>query len=108
MAKKNDSSDTPQARLFQAFTKVCQPNEVDIFLRDLLTPAELEEFSQRFEIAVLLWRTQLPYMQVAQQVGTSTTTVTRVARFLFKEPWKGYSLVLHRLYGPSQRTRGGI
>jgi uncharacterized protein YerC len=32
--------------------------------------------------------------------GASTTTVTRVARFLSQEPWQGYRTILDRLKEP--------
>ena len=72
-------------------------------MRDLLTPAEIEEFSRRFQIAKLLWTTQLSYAQIAKKIETSTTTVTRVGQWLYKENWQGYRTVLQRLFGESKR-----
>lgn len=89
--------------LIQAFTNLKSEKEITGFLRDLLTPAEIEEFSRRFQIAKLLWTTNLPYVDIAQKVGTSTTTVTRVSQWLYKEPWHGYGTVLQRIFGKSQR-----
>ncbi len=90
--------------LIAAISTLCGPKEVTGFLRDLLTPAEIEEFSRRFHIAKLLWSTKLSYLEIAEKVGTSTTTVTRVAQWLYKESWHGYSIILQRLYGDSKRT----
>jgi TrpR-related protein YerC/YecD len=70
--------------LISAFTMLSSEQEVANFLRDLLTPAELEEFSNRLEIARLLVEREKSYLEIAQQVGTSTTTVTRVAQWLFR------------------------
>lgn len=89
--------------LIQAVSHLKGEKEITGFLRDLLTSAELEEFSRRFQIAKLLWTTKLPYVDIAQKVGTSTTTVTRVGQWLYKESWHGYSTVLLRVYGKSQR-----
>lgn len=87
--------------LIQAFSLLENNREIAQFLRDLLTPAEIEEFSNRFQIAKLLWTTPLSYLDIAQQVGTSTTTVTRVAQWLFKEDQGGYRAVLERQFGPA-------
>lgn len=89
--------------LIQAFASLSGEKEITGFLRDLLTPSEIEEFSRRFQIAKLLWTTSLPYVDIAEKVGTSTTTVTRVGQWLYKEPWHGYGSVLQRIYGKSQR-----
>src|SRR5690606_11195905 len=73
------------------------PQEVYKFLRDLLTPAELKEFEARWEIAQMLDEEKLSYRDIAEKAGTSTTTVTRVARFLRNEPHQGYRITLDRL-----------
>lgn len=89
--------------LIKAIASLKNEKEVTGFLRDLLTPAEIDEFSRRFQIAKLLWTTSLSYLDIAQKAGTSTTTVTRVAQWLYKESWQGYAVVLQRLYGNSKR-----
>lgn len=83
---------------YQVFTLLKTPAEAEKFLRDLLTPEEIEEFAKRFAIAQLLWGKKDSYVAIAKKVGTSTTTVTRVARFLWKEPHKGYQVMLRRLF----------
>jgi TrpR-related protein YerC/YecD len=89
--------------LIQAIAQLKGEKEITGFLRDLLTPAEIEEFSRRFQIAKLLWTTSLSYIDIAQKIGTSTTTVTRVSQWLYKESWHGYTSVLQRIYGSSKR-----
>ncbi|OGJ37709.1 MAG: hypothetical protein A2383_02310 [Candidatus Pacebacteria bacterium RIFOXYB1_FULL_39_46] len=89
--------------LIKGFAQLKNEKEIIGFLRDLLTPAEIEEFSQRFQIAKLLWTTTKSYVEIAKKVGTSTTTVTRVAHWLYKESFQGYAVVLERLFGKSQR-----
>jgi len=84
-----------EKNLAQAFTHVKNEQEALNFLRDLLTPAELEEFSNRFEIAKLLETKKLSYAEIAKKVGTSTTTVTRVALWL-NSGCGGYKTVLER------------
>ncbi|MEN8253387.1 MAG: YerC/YecD family TrpR-related protein [Patescibacteria group bacterium] len=92
-----------QTNLHQAIAKLETQTETKNFLRDLLTPAEITEFETRFDIATLLWTTNLSYAKIAKKLKTSTTTVTRVARFLYKEPHRGYALILKRLHGKSVR-----
>ncbi|MDA1208931.1 MAG: YerC/YecD family TrpR-related protein [bacterium] len=58
-------------------------NEADIadILRDIGTLSEIQAWSERLEVAKLL-TTGLTYRQVAAKTGASTTTVTRVAKYL--------------------------
>lgn len=51
------------------------------FLRDLATLPELQAFAERLECAKHLTKGK-SYRQVAEVTGASTTTVTRVAKFL--------------------------
>lgn len=84
-----------EKNLFKAFAYLKNEQEIANFLRDLLTPAELEEFANRLEIAELLIKRELSYLEIAQKVGTSTTTVTRVAQWLFRG-CGGYMTVIER------------
>ncbi len=72
-------------------------DEMQRFLRDLCTPAEIREFEQRWDICQLLHAGELSYRDIAEKTGASVTTVTRVARFLREEPWQGYATALKRL-----------
>ncbi len=85
-----------QEKLAEAFATVKNKQEALNFLRDLLTPAEFEEFSNRFEIAKLLEAKKMSYAEIAKKVGTSTTTVTRVALWL-NNGCGGYKNVLVKL-----------
>lgn len=69
--------------LVEAFALLRDTDESGAFLRDLLTPKEIEEFANRLEIARLLMVGGMSYQEIAKEVGTSTTTVTRVAHWLF-------------------------
>ena len=68
--------------------------EVERFFRDLCTLAELEAMAHRWEVARLLEQ-GLPYLEIAQRTGASTTTVTRVAHWL-RHGEGGYRLALDR------------
>ena len=78
--------------------KLGHPNDMQNFLYDVATPQEIAALAQRFEIAKLLWTTSLSYQKIAQQTGASTTTVTRVARFLNQEPFGGYRSILSKFF----------
>lgn len=56
-------------------------SEVADFLRDVGTLTELQAWSERFEVAkqIAIGKT---YRTITETTGASTTTVTRVARFL--------------------------
>jgi TrpR-related protein YerC/YecD len=69
-------------------------DEVERFLRDLCTIAELEAMGHRWAVAQLVDR-GLPYQEVAQKTHASTTTVTRVAHWL-RHGEGGYRLALDR------------
>ena len=69
--------------LTKAFLKLKTEQAVENFLRDLLTIKEMEEFANRLEMAKLL-KQGLSYKAIAKKLGVSTTTVTRVALWLFR------------------------
>ena len=68
--------------------------ELERFLRDLCTLAELEALAHRWAVARLVDQ-GLPYLEIAQKTGASTTTVTRVAHWL-RHGEGGYRLALDR------------
>jgi len=85
-------------QLAYAIGQLNHSKDVTNFLYDIATPQEINTLAQRLEIAKLLWTTDWSYLKIAKQVSTSTTTVTRVARFLYKEKFGGYRQVLTLLY----------
>ena len=54
----------------------------------------IEAMQERWEVAQLLYKGDSTYRDIASKLNTSTATVTRVARFLFKESNKGYLSLL--------------
>ena len=80
--------------LFDAIGALETRQETEAFFRDLCTVGELEAMSHRWQVAKLLDR-GLPYHRIAEQVGASTTTVTRVAHWL-KHGEGGYRAALDR------------
>lgn len=81
----------------EAFHLLRSAQEVDIFLRDLCTPAEIRAMEERWEIAQALDRGDSSYREIKEETGASLMTITRVARFLNEEPHQGYRLVLDRM-----------
>ncbi len=70
--------------------------EMERFLVDLCTPAELRALSERWYVAKLLDKGELSYREINAKTGVSTTTLGRVARFLNDEPHQGYRTLLDR------------
>ena len=71
--------------------------EAEEFFKDLCTPTELKALEERWAVAQLLYQNTSSYREIAAQLKTSTTTVTRVARFLSSEPYQGYKKILKRI-----------
>jgi TrpR-related protein YerC/YecD len=83
--------------LYDALLTLKTREEVDAFLADLCTPAELRAFAERWQVARLLDGGGKSYREIAAEAQASPTTVVRVARFLKEMPHQGYRLVLDRL-----------
>ena len=83
-------------RALASALKSCKTEEeVADFLRDIGTLSELQAWSERLEVAKQLAR-GLSYRQVAENTGASTTTVTRVAKFI-EDGEGGYRKYLKKL-----------
>ena len=83
--------------LNQALLLLKNNKEVGEFLNDLCTPAELKAMNERWAVAQLLYKDEMSYREIASKLNASTTTITRVARFLTNEPYKGYQKILKRI-----------
>ena len=83
-------------KLSTALKKLNSDKDIENFLKDLCTPAEIEAMQERWEVAQLLYKGNSTYRDIASKLNTSTATVTRVARFLFKESNKGYLSLLKK------------
>ena len=80
--------------LFKTIGSLESRAETESFFRDLCTLSELEAMAHRWEVARLLEQ-GLPYLEIAERTGASTTTVTRVAHWL-RHGEGGYRLALDR------------
>ncbi|WP_122464783.1 YerC/YecD family TrpR-related protein [Brevundimonas lutea] len=96
-ADKNRPADAGADGLYRALLALETPEEVEAFLKDLCTPAEVRAFAERWEVARLLDAGGKSYREIAVEAQASPTTVVRVARFLKEMPHQGYRLVLDRL-----------
>lgn len=76
-------------------------DEVQRFLRDLCTLAELEALAHRWQTVKLLEQ-GVPYVEIAGRVPTSTATVTRVAQWL-RHGTGGYRIALDRIHAKRKR-----
>jgi len=87
---------TPAAKkLYEVLAQIDKPEEMALFLRDLLTLEEIEEASRRFLSAKLL-REGKSIRVIAKEIGISTTTVTRINYWL-NHGMGGYKLALDKL-----------
>ena len=97
MGERDESRDDGLRRLCEAFRLLETPQEVLAFLRDVCSAKELEELSQRLEVATML-RAGAPYVEVSRATGASSTTVSRVSKCLNCDDG-GSRTVLARLAG---------
>lgn len=88
--------------LAKALTLINTAEEMERFLVDLCTPAELRALAERWHVAQMLDAGEQSYRDINALTGVSTTTIGRVARFLKDEPHQGYRRVLDRMQGQKQ------
>lgn len=92
----NNKIKTPAVDLlFEAILNLRSPEECYIFFEDVCTINELLSLSQRFEVAKML-REQKTYLEIAEQTGASTATISRVNRSL-NYGNDGYDMVFARM-----------
>ncbi|MBU4315348.1 hypothetical protein KJ673_03000 [Patescibacteria group bacterium] len=82
-------------QLFEAILLLESLEEAQNFFRDLLTDQEIVEFSNRFAVAKMLYE-GVPYTQIQEQTGMSSTTIARISKWLNKG-MNGYKTQLNRI-----------
>ena len=92
---REKASDASLRALARAFAALERPQDVQAFLRDLCTPAELEAMADRWRVVPLL-RKGVPYREIHDLTGVSVTTIGRVARSL-EHGAGGYAAAIERL-----------
>lgn len=95
----NDAQTDTRKDLAKALNSVKTAEEMERFLVDLCTPAELRALAERWHVAQILDAGEQSYREINALTGVSTTTIGRVARFLKDEPHQGYRTVLDRMQG---------
>ena len=86
---------TAARSLAEALLSLDSAKEVQLFLEDLCTPAEVEAMLDRWRVAQLVDQ-GFSYRDIRDMTGVSVTTVGRVARFM-EHGTGGYRTVLDRL-----------
>jgi len=82
-------------QLFHAILSLQTLDECYEFFEDACTIKEIQEISQRFHVAKLLWQGK-SYNEVNQKTGASTATICRVKKCLMYGN-SGYRLTLERI-----------
>ena len=88
------ATDSELQRLYAAFAGLGKPEEIAALLEDMCTIREIEEMSQRLEVARLLHEKE-PYTAITEKTGASATTIARVAKSL-NYGADGYTKVLQK------------
>ena len=81
--------------LFDAILKLETREECYTFFEDLCTINEILSLSQRLDVAKML-RDKKTYMEIAEQTGSATATISRVNRSLSYGN-DGYEMIFNRL-----------
>jgi TrpR-related protein YerC/YecD len=81
--------------LYLALLSLKNEEECKKFLRDLLTEAEIKEFTNRWKVVRLL-DAHTSYEGIEKQTGMSSTTIARISKW-FRKGMGGYQLMITRL-----------
>jgi len=87
-------------QLFDAILMLQSREECYRFFEDICTVSELRAIAQRLCVATLL-RDNVTYHDIAQELGASTATISRVNRAL-SYGTGGYTLMLERMQQASK------
>ncbi len=88
--------------LFEAVLSLEDTGECYRFFEDLMTIKELQDISQRWQVARLLAAGRT-YTEIASETGASAATISRVSRCLSYGA-EGYARVLKKLEEKSPET----
>ncbi len=83
--------------LIEVLLALKDADECRRFLRDICTPKEIKDLSERWVVARMLDEGKLSYREIHAETGVSVTTIGRVARFLQQENYQGYRALIDRL-----------
>lgn len=94
------ASKEAQNRLFEAVLSLKTTEECQHFFEDLCTIKELQDLSQRLEVAEMLYDGK-NYQEVSRTTGASTATISRVNKCL-NYGSRGYETALKRMKGTQE------
>lgn len=95
---KFDNKNIDCSILYKAFATLKTEEEIKAFLHDVCTETEIIAMAQRVRVAKMLAEKE-NYTTIVEKTKASSTTVSRVSRFLNKNGAGGYKTVLERLEG---------
>ncbi|MBO4941001.1 MAG: TrpR-like protein YerC/YecD [Clostridia bacterium] len=88
--------DTPaMRRLIEAVLNLENEEECYNFFEDICTIKEIQDMSQRLEVALMLSQNK-SYVEISKETGASTATISRVNKCL-NYGSNGYKAVIERL-----------
>ncbi|MCR4260830.1 MAG: YerC/YecD family TrpR-related protein [Candidatus Colwellbacteria bacterium] len=94
-------------KLIKAVLALESEDEAKRFLRDLMTEKEIDEFAKRLRTAEMLME-NISYSSIEKETGLSSTTVSRVAKWLNREGG-GYKTIIERLHHHNRiQSRRGL
>ena len=88
-------AEAPVQALARALAQLTEPQDVQAFLQDLCTPAELEALADRWRVIPLLLE-DIAYREIHARTSVSVTTIGRVARCL-TNALGGYHIAIRKL-----------
>jgi TrpR-related protein YerC/YecD len=94
---RNERRTTPEVGLFEALAVASDVGEIENFLKDLCTPREIREMTERWRVCQLLHSGDRNYHEIHSLTSVSPTTIGRVARFLKDENNGGYRTILKKI-----------
>jgi len=82
--------------LFKAILCLDSLGEAKAFFRDLLTEKEIIEFSNRWQVAQMLY-CKKPYVEIVKKTKLSSRTIARIAKWL-NSGMGGYKNILDKVH----------
>lgn len=93
------------SELSYVLSKIDKQVDIDNFLKDILTKQEIQEFSRRLTVAQMLDK-NTPYSQIEKETWMSSTTISRVSKFL-KWEYRWYKKAISILKSVSEKHHIG-
>lgn len=95
--------DESTERLFNVIAAISSPEECSAFFEDICTIKEIKDMAQRLDTAILLDEGG-SYQKIAEEVGVSTATISRVNRCL-NYGAGGYRMAINKMNGDNDDNK---